>query len=646
MIGNVSVKPKDIDKYLVPTVEPCSTRDDYLSQFSETDAACINEGTMLFGDTNDNIQFTAYLRLAAAVDDDGELLFPHITEHVKDVMGYRGLPVKLRLSDSFISLRPHQVQAIKHIERVENCQHLHNVNGSIIRMEMGMGKTLMAISWCLMAPRPPRDDRYGYKGYPCLIVASKTVMIEWKQQGFEKFFDDRVSVLYFHKEYMDKEEYESITMDKIVEYDFVVTTYDVIKTTARKFQKELEDVLVIGESNTLQSGKIVDVSTRKYEQLNKKVKGVRLILNVPWERVVADESHCFANPTTAVFKSMMTIYGRYKLCLTGTPMRNYDTDVWSQLKWCGYTGTTKTEWKSSGIYYMKEHDLNNVIYSISIEDSTIQLPPKTIIDKVNEFEGNEKKAYEFTLGVIRDVYDEMLSAMIGFMSVLALFTRLRQLCIAPYLITAQSKRGNKEEDIETMGKLNKLYVGELSKWIHDRDGTAGIRSCKMTIILDILRSIPKDEKVLVFSTFTSCLDLLKYGVKQLVDGFNVEQIDGDTPTEDRQIILNAFRIDPEIRGLFMTYKVGSEGLNITAANHVICIEPWWTSSVPKQAIARCWRPGQTKEVKVYNIYVKNTIEERVVEVCNKKNIMIGEYLDGKRGGDGGMNKEMLKSIIG
>ncbi len=83
------------------------------------------------------------------------------------------------------------------------------------------------------------------------------------------------------------------------------------------------------------------------------------------------------------------------------------------------------------------------------------------------------------------------------------------------------------------------------------------------------------------------------------------------------------------QGLFLTYKVGSEGLNLTEATHCICIEPWWTNAVHNQAKARLWRTGQTKQVYVHNVIIKGSIEEKIVEICKGKDNMAASYLEGK-----------------
>ena len=153
-------------------------------------------------------------------------------------------------------------------------------------------------------------------------------------------------------------------------------------------------------------------------------------------------------------------------------------------------------------------------------------------------------------------------------------------------------------------------------------------SAKIQTIIEILSSIPRDEKTLVFSSFTSCLDLLVSAVRECLPDFDLVQIDGDVTGIDRQESLLEFRQEKEIRAAFMTYKVGSEGLNLTEATHVICIEPWWTPAIHHQAESRSWRFGQTKEVCVYHVFVENTIEKRIWEICEEKEKLKEMYLEG------------------
>jgi SNF2 family DNA or RNA helicase len=564
----------------------------------------------------------------------------YMKKAVGEILGFRPLPLVLEVRDSrgeMVAARlfPHQVKALTFMREREamNPRSSHGIVGGIICLHMGMGKTLTAATHSLISPRPPCTEKFGENGFPTLVVASKTVMMEWKSQGFEKFFPKGVKILYLHEQYLGKEIHK-ITRRQIVKYDFVITSYDTCSGICRK-RSFHEDVLEMGDEHTLMKGKIAAIHTRRRDQADRPaVCGAALIYTTPWERVICDESQRFANPDTKTYRHIMAIYGRYKWCLTGTPIRNYDTDIWSQLRFCGYSGVErKIEWKRVGVEKMRTHNLSSAILNMNYADAGITLPAKHEHEMFILLDDKEKECYQYVQGVACTMYDKMMQNLCDFASILALFTRLRQCSIAPYLITAESKRekgtaAEQKKDKEATDMLKQIYEGSLGAWVHDKNGTAGIYSKKMSETVLTLGKIPKGEKVLVFSMFTSVLDLLDDACKARIPEFKFLQIDGDTKGLEREEILGQFRTDPDIQGLFITYKVGSEGLNLTEATHVVCIEPWWTDAVHRQAKARCHRVGQTREVDVHNIYVKDSIEERVVEICKEKNRMAEEMLEG------------------
>jgi SNF2 family DNA or RNA helicase len=231
------------------------------------------------------------------------------------------------------------------------------------------------------------------------------------------------------------------------------------------------------------------------------------------------------------------------------------------------------------------------------------------------------------------MYYQMMNKLVDFACVLAMFTRLRQATIAPYLMVPESKRNfnkTKKED-KTVKYLDEITnKSDLALTCYDKRGCAGYNSSKLSKIIELFTKIPNREKVLVFSMFTSCLDLLREAVEvnPNLSDFTILQLDGDVTGEERDLIIKRFRSDDSIRALFITYKTGSQGLNLVEAKHCICIEPWWTPIVPNQAKARIWRTGQTNNVHIYTVIIKDTIEERIQEICKEKNEMASNYLDG------------------
>jgi SNF2 family DNA or RNA helicase len=582
-----------------------------------------------------NMDYTDILRLG---------MYPKAVEIIKKHLGLRGVPIK-----NGFTIKPHQVKALTWMKEREemDSSKVRGLKGGILSLLMGLGKTLITLIHSLSSPKGTA---------PTLVVASKTVMGGWKTDGIEKFFGPEIKVLYLHKDYLGKA-LDTITWKQVLKYDIVITTYDACISACRVGKYD-EECFEMGDEHTLMKGKILSVHNRTFAQANgvkDKLRGLGCIYG-PYHRVVCDESQKYANPTSKTYKSVMALYGNYKWCLSGTPIRNYDTDIWSQLRFCGYNGCSQTiEWKRKGLKYFKEHNLIDATFTMNYQDAGVELPPKTEYTTVVTLKGKQKEVYDYVLGVAREKYDLMMKNLVSFSCILAIFTRLRQCAIAPYLITAESKREklkgkDAKGDKEAIELLRNIKTEGLGSWCHDKSGEAGIYSSKISEIINKFRKMPKGEKVLVFSMFTSCLDLLADAVDERLPNFSYVQIDGDTKGNDRTDLLHQFRTDPSVRAAFLTYKVGSEGLNLTEAVHCICIEPWWTDAVHNQAKARCWRIGQTKEVSIHNILVKDSLEERIIDICREKSEMAASYLDGTEKplgkGTGKLDKYTLGRILG
>jgi SNF2 family DNA or RNA helicase len=565
-------------------------------------------------------------------------------KQIMELVGFRGLPLK----EPF-TLRAHQMQTLTWMRARENTDpaKVFGLRGGIAKLEQGLGKTLTALALILTSPKGE---------FPTLVVASKTVMYEWRSEGVNKFFGNNIKVLYLHNDFVGANFMKQVARKDIVGVDIVVTTYDVLVAACRKFPYH-QQTYEMGDDHTMQKGKKVAIHHRTREQCDRpNTKGPGVLFCTPWERIICDESQRFANPKTNIYECVMALYGEKIWCLTGTPIRNYDTDIWAQFRFCGYTGVTQAlEWKRTSMAKYNVHRLNEAIFSMDYKDAKITLPPRTEYIDLVALSGNHKIFYEWVLGQTRIAYDEMMKGFLDFACVLAWFTALRQTAIAPYLFTANSKRNKatgkaKKHKDEMMAKIKKQFANsEMFKWLTDKTTDSGINSVKIKEIVNIISRIPKGDKVLVFSMFTSCTDLVADAVKALLPDFEYVQVDGDVTGKDRATLLEKFKTDPNVGGLFMTYKVGSEGLNLVQATHCICIEPWWTDAVHRQAKARCWRMGQTREVHVHNVYVQNTIEEKVTDICKAKNEMAAAFLEGTEKSlkkNVGLDKHTLGKILG
>ena len=513
-----------------------------------------------------------------------------------------------------MELYSYQNDVIEWMRTREKEKPLHNrgIGGGLVCLLMGLGKTLTALQHSIQSQTDNKEQ------FPTLVVASKTVLYEWKSQGVEKFYNN-INALYLHRDFLGKY-IDEISGDEIVKYNVVITTYDQCLTSSRKY--ETHKLICEYGQEGIHKDKVVAIHTRKRPVYKPALKGALNIYQLPWERVICDESQRFVNPKTITFKAIMALYGKHKWCLSGTPFRNYDTDYWSQLRFCGYNSVTAARlWRR---WYFKEQNLKKYMYKSNYEMANIKMPDRLEYAHFVDMDPDQKQTYQALLIETQDLYEKMLMKFVNYASVLAMFTRLRQVCIAPYLIVARKK--SKNNTIVQQGIDKALVNTKIDSWIADVDGSAGIDSPKVKKILEIIEQVPEGEKIILFSMFTSCLEVIERSVKTDLPDREYAFLDGSTNGRERVDILDDFKTNPNTTIMLVHYKVGGEGLNLIEANHVICIEPWWSPAVHSQAIARCWRRGQTKPVHVHWIITSKTIEQPILKMCANKDQLADHYM--------------------
>jgi DNA repair protein RAD5 len=583
-----------------------------------------------------------------------------------------------------------------------------SLKGGILCLKMGLGKTICSLALSL-------SNRTQTKKETTLIVCGKSLIGEWLND-IEKFFGNRLKVLVLHKDF--NKNVNSVTKQEILDCDIVLTTYDVIVNTDSSLGAS-KAAFILGEDGIHKDKIIGFKQVQKPYRNYSNEKGPINLYFISWDRIITDESQKFCNAKTKIFKAMIALYATNKWCLSGTPVKNEDKDIWALFWFCGMsTVNNPKDWSYSRF---KDLKLSNLIYTLDYTKNevkeTVKLPgiEKEYFDvELNEM---EKKVYASYLKqldqAIKSSNTRMdLGSNNNFAAILGAFVRLRQTCIAPYLINTEEKEeGEKEkENISEEDEKMRLEKEQIANFMNNKF-YSGINSSKIQKILEIIKGIPKGEKVVIFSSFSSCLDLLyfaitgknykepkKAGSKKPIkkskkniceeecsvclndmngtDSYklscnhtfhnscllnlkhltcplcraNISKNDTDTITEKhlnnykpiyegdvyildgkvsakkRMEMLSEFRDKEESAILLINYKVGAEGLNIVQANHVICIEPWWTPAVENQAISRVWRFGQTKGVKVYRIIVKDTIEEGIIKLCKEKEAILQSYL--------------------
>jgi SNF2 family DNA or RNA helicase len=533
------------------------------------------------------------------------------------------------------NLYPHQIEVLNFMREREDASldDLCGIKGGIIAITMGLGKTLIAISYSIMTPSIPNS--LGFIP-PTLIVTTKTLMSEWKIHGFEKFFGQRVSVLYMHPDYTPKSFYKKITERQISEFDFVVTTYDVCKASYEGL-RHLENLDYI--EHTTEEGELSSL-------------GIFLLHTLEWERVFCDESQIFANDNTKLNKSVMGLKARRgKWCLSGTVIRNCMKDFWSQLVFCGFNHPKA----QTSDQFLKNHDdilnyhpiLSKGVCRMTNESVSFELPTRHDITDTLDLPKCMKYLYEcITEETIVTVRHIQTGSCRSTATSVALLSKLRQLLIAPHLLHPISKRKNSYAT--SNHTVIKHLLEEYGEWLADRDGKAGILSPKIRYVTDMIRSMEIGDKILIFSMFTSALDLASYAAEKICGyarcvGNNIldddqnyyVQIDGSVIGPNRSYAIEMFKTKNNVKVMFLNFRVGSEGLNLTMSNKIIFLDGCWTPSITEQAASRAHRVGQKKEVYVYRPIMDTEVERNMIKICKRKETLISEI----------MNKDIKKSEI-
>jgi len=529
------------------------------------------------------------------------------------------------------SLLPHQIEAIHWMQKVEGTvPHRLNMRGGILAEAPGLGKTIITSCLCMtetefVSPLFKNTKSTKSITYPNLVVCSKTVAYSWKSE-IEKFFGKSCPYFYFHRTPL-KKRFDTLTYDDIKDYKIIITTYETVMSIATK-NKITESQFSI--DNCGRKSGINNAKKPSHSDCMNAVGGM-LLFKTPFNRVIADESHRFANPTSSTFYSMMALWGDKKWNLSGTPLRNYSSDLYSQFRFNGYDNIIIAK-QFNFNEYERSRMKDFTLYKTYVEAGII-LPP--IIKKTIEIEleGREKEIYDYYHSNLKKIYNGFLVGSYTFSNVLTMFLRLRQLCISPYTVLAESSRNYKGKDAEDYTVSQQVLDGMtdgLASWIKDKQGAAGIGSAKMKALMAILRSFDKKEKTLVFTSFKKVIDIAVLALKKEIPDMKYLILDGDVTGDDRDNVINMFK-NPELgyNVMFISYKVGNEGLTLVEAQNLIHVENWWTPVVHQQAEARIHRIGQTKSVKIFSLTVKNSIEEKITSICDDKLKLIDDFLGSK-----------------
>ncbi len=350
-------------------------------------------------------------------------------------------------------------------------------------------------------------------------------------------------------------------------------------------------------------------------------RDIALYQDLEFSFMFIDESQNIKNPDTMSAKAVKKINAKRKFALSGTPVENNLSELWSVFDFVmkGYLNTRREFAKVyDGIKSSEDgkeelEELRKKIKPFVLRrlkgDVLNELPEKIENTIYCDLVPEQKKLYEAFLSVAKNEVSELINTRDGGMKILTILLRLRQICCHPSLFDMSYKKES--------GKLE--YLLEL---------------------IDI--ALSQGRRILVFSQFTSMLDIIRARIKEReIDCFF---IDGKTPSSLRTQMADRFN-NGEKNLFLVSLKAGGTGLNLTGADMVIHYDPWWNPAVMAQATDRAYRIGQTKAVLVLRLAARGTIEEQILKLQESKQDLADSIIKKNDKTISGLTKEEILSLF-
>jgi len=318
-----------------------------------------------------------------------------------------------------------------------------------------------------------------------------------------------------------------------------------------------------------------------------------------WKLALVDEAQFIKNPEAKTSRACFSLQAELRVATSGTPIENRLSELWSIFRFLnpGLLGSLASFRKrfeqpiSEGSQASRRR-LRRLISPFLLRRTKAQvlteLPPRTEVTLEVELSPPERALYES----LRRKAEESLGSESGRFELLAHLTRLRQACCHPDLLAPE----------------------------------LGLPSSKLEAFLELLEELRQgNHRALVFSQFTRLLDLVQGELESRQLEFF--RLDGSTPVAERRRQVDAFQAGQG--DLFLiSLKAGGTGLNLTGADYVVHLDPWWNPAAEDQASDRTHRLGQTRPVTIYRLIARHTIEEKVIQLHGQKRQLAETILSG------------------
>jgi superfamily II DNA or RNA helicase len=391
---------------------------------------------------------------------------------------------------------------------------------------------------------------------------------------------------------------------------------------ARKFTPELKTLVLEGTGRAARFKSIanVDLVITSYALLRRDIDALR---DIKFSTAVLDEAQHIKNPETQNAQAAFALRATHRFVLTGTPMENSVRDLWSIMQFAlpGYLGNRNdfreryelpiARGSAPDVQRRLSRRLRPFLLRRRKREVAKDLPEKIEQIVPCSLTSDQRAAYDALLREIQQGLGSVcpkVNAGAQRMKMLTGLLRLRQVCC----------------DLRLVG-IDK-----------------GDNSAKLDLLDELLKeAIDGEHRVLVFSQFVSMLHLIRQRLEKLAIPFSY--LDGST--KQRQEIVDRFQSDSAIPVFLISLKAGGVGLNLSAADTVIHFDPWWNPAVEAQATDRAHRIGQTRVVTAYKLITRDTVEEKILRLQEKKRAAIDAAIDSEEPLMTGLTTEELEELL-
>lgn len=468
------------------------------------------------------------------------------------------------------TLRYYQKTGFKWLKELD-----HYKFGGILADDMGLGKTIQMLSIII----DYNENSNEKQRKASIVVSPSSLALNWQNEA--KKFTEQLNTIVISGTLKERKE----KIQELDKYDLVITSYDLLKRD-------------------------IDLYKEK---------------NYTFRYIIADEAQYLKNSNTQNAKSIKEINADTRYALTGTPIENSLSELWSIFDYImpGYLFSYrqfKNLYETPIVKDNNEKSMEKLKMLIepfvlrrTKKEVLTELPEKTVTVLNNEMKEEQEKIYLSYLAQAKEEVANVVN-MNGYeksqIQILAALTRLRQICCHP-----------------------SLFIDGYT------EGSSKLEQC-MEIIND---GVEAGHKILLFSGYTSMFDIIEKELKK--SDIKYFKLTGSTKVDERIKLVDEFNTNKDIGVFLISLKAGGTGLNLTGADMVIHYDPWWNASAENQATDRAYRIGQKNNVQVYKLITKNSIEEKIFELQQRKSELIDNMLSTKTSFINKLSKDEIMQLF-